>query len=168
MKPKTELTRRQSTRAFYRRAKDVPQYSLFDRLHAYVYLRWPYLYIGVGKVDHPLVRYFAAIWKVITRFLLKADRDDPERVSFADTYHGKVVPTAATAQLVSIQEDIRIDDLEQVIPYAKARSIVMENPNHIIALECPCRSVKADPCLAPGRMPDCRGALRRLRRCAPP
>jgi Pyruvate/2-oxoacid:ferredoxin oxidoreductase delta subunit len=147
MKPEKAITRLQSTGEFYKSAKEIPRYSLFDRLHAYVYMRWPYLYIGIGKGDHPMAKYFAALWKVVTWFLPKADPDDPDRISFADTYHGKVMPTATAAQLVTIQEDIRIDDLEQVIPYAKARSIVMKNPDHIIALECPCRSVKEDPCL---------------------
>lgn len=68
-------------------------------------------------------------------------------ITFADTYHGKVVPTSAAAKLVSINQEIRIDDLEQVIPYAKARAIVMKHPDHIAVLDCPCRSSKENPCL---------------------
>jgi ferredoxin len=34
-----------------------------------------------------------------------------------------------------------------VIPYAKARDIILKNPDHILALECPCRSARPNPCL---------------------
>ena len=33
------------------------------------------------------------------------------------------------------------------MPYVKARSIILENPDHIIALDCPCRAGQADHCL---------------------
>jgi len=69
------------------------------------------------------------------------------KLAFADTYHGKVVPLQAARQLVMVQEDIRLPDLEQVIPYAQARAIILKNPDHIIALQCPCRSSRQDPCL---------------------
>ena len=66
--------------------------------------------------------------------------------TFADSYHGKVVPLDAAKQLVTVQEDIRLENLEQIIPYSQARDIVLKNPQHIIALECPCRTSKADAC----------------------
>jgi Pyruvate/2-oxoacid:ferredoxin oxidoreductase delta subunit len=57
------------------------------------------------------------------------------------------VPLAAAAQLVTVEEDIDLGDLEQTIPYATARDIVLQNPDHIVVLECPCRSVRPNPCL---------------------
>lgn len=33
-----------------------------------------------------------------------------------------------------------------MIPYARARDIVPLNPDHIVALECPCRASRANPC----------------------
>jgi ferredoxin len=56
------------------------------------------------------------------------------------------VPLEAATQLVTIQEEIDLRDLEQVIPYARARDIVLRHPDHIVALECPCRSARANPC----------------------
>jgi hypothetical protein len=38
-----------STQAFLLEARNTPGYSFFDFLHGYVYGRWPYLYIGIGK-----------------------------------------------------------------------------------------------------------------------
>jgi len=70
-----------------------------------------------------------------------------ESVSLADTYHGKTLPLAEAKRLVLINEEINLPDLEQVIPYQRARSIILKNPNHIVALNCPCRSAKPNPCL---------------------
>ncbi|MDH3251201.1 MAG: 4Fe-4S binding protein, partial [Ignavibacteria bacterium] len=35
---------------------------------------------------------------------------------------------------------------EHVIPYAAARDIVLRNPDHIAALQCPCRASRKNPC----------------------
>ena len=69
------------------------------------------------------------------------------KAAFADTYHGKAVPLETARQLVLINEEIQLHDLEQVIPYKRARSIIMKNPGHIVALDCPCRSARENPCL---------------------
>jgi len=66
--------------------------------------------------------------------------------SFANSYHGKVVPLEAAARLVTVGEEIHLTDLEQVIPYAHARDIVLRNPDHIVVLECPCRASRPNPC----------------------
>ena len=48
-----------STRAFINEARKTPEYRLFDFLHGYVYSRWPYLYISIGKGEH----HFLLSWK---------------------------------------------------------------------------------------------------------
>jgi len=153
-----------STTAFTREARRTPGYSLFDWVHGYVYARWPYLYIGIGTGEHPLarllgppVRWLARLFpprttddspveQGVTEAHPKPSRQNPDRVTFADTYHGKVVPLEAATQLVTVEQDIRLTDLEQVIPYARARDIVLQNPDHIVALECPCRASRPNPC----------------------
>lgn len=72
---------------------------------------------------------------------------DDGPITFADTYHGKVVTLEAARQLVSVSQDVNLGDLEHVIPYALARDIVLKNPDHIVALDCPCRAARANPCL---------------------
>jgi len=67
--------------------------------------------------------------------------------AFADSYHGKAVPLEHVTQLVTVEQDIRLEDLEQVIPYARARDIVLKNPDHIVVLDCPCRVSRSNPCL---------------------
>jgi len=138
-----------STQAFIDEARKTPGYSFFDFIHGYVYGRWPYLYIGIGKGEHPLSKYFAPLAGFFDRLVIKKKKDESptDSISFADTYHGKAVPLETAKKLVLIDEEIKIPDLEQVIPYKRARSIVMKNPDHIVALDCPCRVAKENPCL---------------------
>ena len=153
---------RPSTRAFIREARRTPGYSLFDWLHGYVYARWPHLYIGLGAGEHPLARKAKPIIVRIDRLIKSRaqaramfDRqadgshlaDSHGGITFADTYHGKVMTFEAARQLVTVKQDINLGDLEHIIPYALARDIVLQNPDHIAVLACPCRSARAKPCL---------------------
>jgi len=137
-----------STRAFVRQARRTPGYSFFDWLHGYVYARWPYLYIGIAVGEHPLARVFGPLVRGLSRlFPPRADDgESSDRPTFANAYHGKVVPLEAATRLVTIEEEVCLTDLEQVIPYPRARDIVLRNPDHIVALECPCRAARPDPC----------------------
>ena len=138
-----------STRAFIKEARNVSGYSFFDFLHGYVYGRWTYLYIGIGVGEHPLSKRLAPLFSWFNKLVRKKKRDesDGSKNGFADTYHGKTIPLETAKQLVLINEDIQLPDLEQVIPYKRARSIIMKNPDRIVALDCPCRSARANPCL---------------------
>ena len=138
-----------STQALIAEARKTPNYSLFDFLHGYIYGRWPYLYIGIGKGDHPASRYVYRLGGWINKLVTKKKPGEAPQtdIGFADTYHGKAVPLETASRLVSIDEEIRIPDLEQVIPYKRARSIIMKNPDHIVVLDCPCRAAKPHPCL---------------------
>lgn len=138
-----------STRAFFAQAGAKPDFSLKDSLHAYIYARWPYLYISIGTGRHPLSRWFKALSRAFKggpRRDHKA-RQRAEKIAFADGYHGKVVPLGNARKLVTINRDLELGDLEQVIPYAAARDIVLQKPDHIAALECPCRASRDKPCL---------------------
>jgi Pyruvate/2-oxoacid:ferredoxin oxidoreductase delta subunit len=138
-----------STRAFFEEGRKTPGYTLFDFLHGYVYGRWPYMYIGIGKGKHPLSKYFAPLGSFFNSLITRKKENESavEAIGFADTYHGKTVPLETAKRLVLINEEIKIPDLEQVIPYKRARSIIMKNPDRIVALDCPCRSVMENPCL---------------------
>jgi ferredoxin len=141
----------ESTRAFIREARQANDYSFWDFVHGYVYARWPYLYIGIGTGEHRLAKTFKPVVGVISRLVqrLPHQPEAPGRkhITFADTYHGKVVPLAAARQLVEVKQDIRLPDLETIIPYARARDIILKNPDHIVALDCPCRVSREKPCL---------------------
>ena len=143
-----DLIIKPSTRAFIKEARKTPGYSTFDLVHGYVYARWPYLYIGIGTGEHPAAKWFAYVagWfdKLATRN--KKGEDPHGHMSFADTYHGKVMPLEAAEQLVSVHDELHEHDLEKVIPYQRARSIIMKNPDRIVVLDCPCRAAREHPC----------------------
>jgi Pyruvate/2-oxoacid:ferredoxin oxidoreductase delta subunit len=137
-----------STRAFVKEARKTPRYSFFDFVHGYVYARWPYLYIGIGTGEHPLSKWFAPLAGWFNSLVTKRKRAEltHSHIHFADSYHGKAVPLETAKSLVSLREGLEIHDLEQVIPYQRARSIIMHNPDHIVVLDCPCRSARPKPC----------------------
>jgi Pyruvate/2-oxoacid:ferredoxin oxidoreductase delta subunit len=125
----------------------VPGYRLADFLHGYCYGRWPYLYIALATGEHPLARKLRPILDRLEGVMLRKRRQEAScAMRFADTYHGKVVPLDAARSIVSVGQPIRLSAPEQVIPYARARDIVLENPDHIVAMECPCRASRAHPC----------------------
>jgi Pyruvate/2-oxoacid:ferredoxin oxidoreductase delta subunit len=116
-------------------------------LHGYVYARWPYLYIGLGTGERKLPGLVRAFVSILTRLAPQPAAEEETRLGHARGYHGKVVPLDHARQLVRVEQDIRLTDLEHVIPYPVARDIVLHNPDHIVALECPCRAARASPCL---------------------
>jgi Pyruvate/2-oxoacid:ferredoxin oxidoreductase delta subunit len=147
-----------STLAFTEEARRTPGYTRFDWLHGQVYGRWPYLYIGIGTGEHRLSKVVRPIVGFLARLLSlgvarrktpdeSGQAVDPERVSFADAYHGKVMPLESATRLVTVNEAIRLPDLEHVIPYNKARALILQHPDHIVVLECPCRTARQNPCL---------------------
>ncbi len=138
-----------STRAFLKEARRSPGYSFVDLLHGYVYGRWTYLYIGIGTGEHPASKWFACVSGFFNRLVMRRRQDEPADggLEFADTYHGKVLPLEEAEQLVHLHEGFEIHDLEKVIPYQRARSIIMQNPDHIVVLDCPCRAARPQPCL---------------------
>lgn len=142
---------RPSTLDFLAEARSAEDYSWFDLLHGYVYARWPYLYIGIGVGEHPLAKTW---WPRLQRLFgwLAPAREEPPTdgeppLRHAAGYHGKVVPLESARRLVLVNEDIRLPDLEQVIPYPRARALIMKNPDHIAVLDCPCRAAREKPCL---------------------
>lgn len=141
---------RKSSRAFWRAGRRVKGYSVVEFLHGYIYTRWPYTYIGFAKGDRKtpaLLKPFVGLlaW-VLLRDAASFDSEKAKQ-AFADSYHGKVVPTDAAEQLMTLKEPIELRDLEKIIPYATAKDIVLSDPDHIVALECPCRAGATNPCL---------------------
>ena len=112
-----------STHAFIQEARQLPGYRLFDFLHGYVYARWPYLYISIGKGEHRYTPFLIKLAGIFNKLFLpllnrNGSASQSNGMTFADSYHGKVVPLEAAQQLVSVQEDVRLENLEQIIPYS--------------------------------------------------
>ncbi|NQS91340.1 MAG: 4Fe-4S binding protein [Chloroflexi bacterium] len=148
MSPSRKSIIKQSTKKFFQEGRKADGYSFYDFLHGYLYIKWPYLYISVGTGEHRLNRILAPLFMFLTSTLAPFRDDEPEDsgMAFANSYHGKVVPIEEAKRLVSIQEDIVIKNIEPVIPFTRAKDIILQNPDRIAVLDCPCRMSRENPC----------------------
>ncbi|MCE5258744.1 MAG: 4Fe-4S binding protein [Chloroflexi bacterium] len=128
-----------STKLYLRMSRQMGQ-SWLQRIHGYVYARWPFSYVGAAIAEKPGSRWLRIPF---APFLVGALF--PQR--WAAEYHGKVLPTSGASRLVTVQEDLALPQPEQVIPFAFARDLVIHNPQSIVALDCPCRLARKNPCL---------------------
>lgn len=139
-----------SIRAYLREARRTPGFTVLNGLHGWFYLKFTYFYIGNGTGERQPARFLRKAHNALRR-LFPARRvsrpADPNAVTFADTYHGKVVPLETARQLVSVRENIAAALPEQVLPYKLARDLILQDPESILALDCPCRASRANPCL---------------------
>jgi hypothetical protein len=73
-------------------------------------MRFPYLYISIGKGDHPAGKILQKIIAVVPRIFPKKDKaqDEEETNAWANTYHGKVVTLESASELVSIEKEISL------------------------------------------------------------
>ena len=140
-----------STLAFIKEAGRTPNYTFWDGLHGYIYGRWVYFYIAVGVGEHRLAKWLGPparrLIDIFSRFAPAQPTPGAEKARFAEGYHGKVMPVEGAKRLVTIEQNISLTNLEQVIPYARARDIVLKNPDHIVVFDCPCRAARPNPCL---------------------
>ncbi|QGY40650.1 4Fe-4S dicluster domain-containing protein [Pseudodesulfovibrio cashew] len=144
---------KESTREYFREAK-ARGMSLLERIHGYVYVRWCYHYIGLAGDKDPWWRYLwvplVALANWTTPF--KPSRENPlgdpaqKKPTWGDTYHGKVMPGKEAVKLVKIGRAVNTEVPEQVLPFTRAREIVLGNPDSIVLLDCPCRSGMKNPC----------------------
>lgn len=142
-----------STKQFIQESRTNPKHSLGDFIHGYIYGRWTYTYISVAKGRHPLTKMLGPLFNFISFLFPKAQIDadkehskDKTKITFADGYHGKVMPLEKARNFITVDKPINMPDLEKVIPYKRARDIILENPDHIAVLQCPCRAAQEKPC----------------------
>lgn len=60
---------------------------------------------------------------------------------FIPGYHAKILVTEDAKKIVSLNEDLWVDDRigEKIVPFDLARQILLKNPDSIISTECACR-----------------------------
>ena len=76
-------------------------------LHAYIYGRWTNQYINI------------LLNKIFPRL------NPARKIWLSDHYHGKILTPEHAHSIITNDKDIPLQDLEQVIPYKKAREIVL-------------------------------------------
>jgi ferredoxin len=105
-----------------------PITRVFNALHGYIYGRWT-------------PRYLSALRDQVIPRLQSRGR---QRV--ADGFHSKVITSEEARAIITIDQPILRRDLEQIIPYAAARTLLLKAPLDIIVQDCPCRRTKENPC----------------------
>jgi Pyruvate/2-oxoacid:ferredoxin oxidoreductase delta subunit len=142
-----------STKQFFQESQSNPKHSLGDFIHGYIYGRWIYFYISVARGRHPLTKILKPFFDFTTSVFPKpkvnsqsSTSKNNTAITFADGYHAKVMPLNKASKLITVNKPINMPDLEQVIPYKRARDIILENPDHLAVLNCPCRAAQEKPC----------------------
>ena len=97
-------------------------------LHAYFYGRWTNQYINL----------------LVHRIYPRLDAAGRQR--WANHYHGKVLTHEHARAIITLNKDIPLQDLEQIIPYPVARDIVLKGPPDVAVYECGCRHARATHC----------------------
>jgi Pyruvate/2-oxoacid:ferredoxin oxidoreductase delta subunit len=100
----------------------------FRGWHGYIYSRWPRQYIG---------------WAILRLVPLRGGR---AKRHLADHYHGKVLTPEHARTILTLNKNIPLQDLDQIIPYPAARRLVLAGPPEVVAFECPCRHTRPNPC----------------------
>ena len=99
-----------------------------NALHMYVYGRWPNQYIDV----------------LINR--ISPRLGERGKKWLRDNYHGKILTPDHAKAIITLNKDIPLRDLEQIIPYPVARDLVLKGPPDVAVFECPCRHARPNPC----------------------
>ncbi|MDI6717194.1 MAG: 4Fe-4S binding protein [Actinomycetota bacterium] len=124
------LNRKESTRKLATFHKRHP----ISFLHIYGYLKWMPVYLRPIKyvLEHP--KYFP-------RWLYNRAGN-----RLMQTHHSKVITIDTAKQLIDIKEPIRVSNPENVLPFERARDIILDNPNSIAVMDCSCRQISSNPC----------------------
>lgn len=118
---------KESTKAFMAEAKR--HHSGFTKqIHGYVYVRWTPQYIRWLR-NHTL-----------------PNASEAKRKRWSEHYHSKVLPLELAESIITIDKDIPLQDLEQVIPYTMARDLVIKSPTDVVLYECGCREATGNGC----------------------
>lgn len=128
-----------STRSYWVAGRDAG-IGWWQRIHGYVYARWPYGYIGAAIGERR-----ERVWQRVLYAPFIAKALFPQR--WAQDYHGKVLPLEQAKRLVQVNEPLTLNLPERVIPFSAARDLVVADPDHLVALDCPCRLAREAPCL---------------------
>jgi hypothetical protein len=130
-----------STRKYWTEANRIKDYPLSEKLHGYFYLRFPFFNIATATASNRLGKFGAKLITLINR-LFPSKPAKSNQITFADTYNGKVIPLQTAKTLVISKQNIKVDDLEKVFLYQLARSPILDHPESLVALDCPCRVVR--------------------------
>lgn len=108
--------------------------NILDFIHGYIYFKWTSLYLRPVKyvLERP-GRFPKWLYEAAGNRLMQA-------------HHAKVITNETAKRLVDVKEPIKVSNPEQVVPFERARDIILENSEHIAVVDCPCRQLAENPC----------------------
>ena len=98
------------------------------KLHAFVYAMWGSYYVYI-----------------LRNIILPVSGTHRKR-RLASHFHCKVLTPGNAEAIITLNQDIPLTDLEQVIPYESARSLILKSPVDVVAYECACRQSRKTHC----------------------
>jgi ferredoxin len=107
--------------------------SFPKQMHAYAYGKWTKDYVKWLR-NHTM-----------------PNASDKKKEKWANNYHGKVIPLELAESIITLDQDIPLTDLEQIIPYTTARNLIMSSPTDVVLYECACRGAAGNHC-SPSRV----------------
>lgn len=102
--------------------------GMTSMLHGYVYGRWTWQYI----------------WSLMNIRFPLAGQAGKEK--WAEHYHAKTLTLDQAESIISMDRDIPLRDLEQIVPYSTARKFVLHAPADVVLYECGCRRAAGAQC----------------------
>ena len=115
----------------YLKENNLQRLLTLQALHGYIYGRWTKHYINLARnVLGPMFYDFRSLYKNW----------------FANRYHCKVLTQEHAEAIINLDQEIPLQDLERVIPYSKARELVLNAPPAIAVIDCVCRQTRPNGC----------------------
>ncbi|HEY3375569.1 MAG TPA: 4Fe-4S dicluster domain-containing protein [Candidatus Aquicultor sp.] len=105
-----------------------------DFLHSYFYFKWTSVYLKP-------IRYVLERPGIFPQWFYQGAGN-----RLMHTHHGKVVTNETAKRLIDVKQPIELTNPEQVLPYKKARDIILANAEHLAVIDCPCRQIAENPC----------------------
>lgn len=131
-------------------------YSLEDKgdfFTAYMYMKYvePFTWHVYQSLGLPARDLLPEMDEGISEMLKIYVQEITDTSAARDTniYHAKVLKLLDAIKLVTQKKDLELHPPERVMPWKKARDVILRNPNSIAVGTCACRSVAAKPCLPP-------------------
>lgn len=113
-------------------------WRLDHAVHNYIYFKYYDTYTALFlKAGRLLANRFSRLWIVRRAFKYIFDR-----------YHAKVLSESDVRKIISLQEDLIIEPGKstRIIPFPYANKIILQEPQFIAAMDCPCRLLREDGC----------------------
>ena len=130
-----------------------------DFYHAYLYLKHieHFMYHALQAQGASAKKPDTEVSEDVDEMLEAAIQGVAETAASRDTstYHGKVVKLKDAIQLVTLKNNLSLEPPEKVIPYKRARNIILQNPDSISVGACACRAIGENSCLAPDALDVC-------------